>query len=50
MFWFFDGAIEKATGYRLTWHRLDLMNVPSMRGQVRLIKEWNRVGVWAKLG
>ena len=46
----FGGAIEKATGYRLTWHRLDLMNVESMREQVRLVKDWGRVGVWAELG
>ena len=42
----FGGAIEKATGYRLTWHRLDMANVPSMQEQVRHVKGWNRVGVW----
>lgn len=46
----FGGAIEKATGYRLTWHRLDLANVPSMQEQVRLIKAWGRVGVRAEMG
>ena len=45
----FCGAIKKATGYRLTWHRLDLANVPSMQEQVRLVKEWGRVGVKAEL-
>ena len=39
-----------ATGYKLTWHRLDLANVPSMQEQVRLIMEWGRVGVGAELG
>ena len=46
----FGGAIEKATGFKLTWHRLDLMNVESREEQVRLIKEWGRVGVKAELG
>ena len=45
----FGGAIEKATGYRLTWHRLDLMNVESTQDQVRLVKDWGRVGVWAEI-
>ncbi len=46
----FGGAIEKATGYRLTWHRLDLDNVESREEQVRLTKDWGRAGVRAELG
>lgn len=46
----FGGAIEKATGYKLTWHRLDLANVESREEQVRLIKDWGRVGVRAEIG
>ena len=45
----FGGAIEKATGYKLIWHRLDLMSVESMQEQVRLIRDWGRVGVWAEI-
>ena len=40
----FGGAIEKAADFQLTWHRLDLANVPSMQEQVRHVKGWNRVG------
>ena len=35
----FGGAIEKVTGFKLTWHRLDLANVPSMQEQIRLIRD-----------
>lgn len=45
----FGGAIEKATRFKLTWHRLDLANVGSRAEQVRLIKDWGRVGVRAEL-
>ena len=41
----FGGAIEAASGIKLTWHKLDLKNVPAREEQVRLIKEWGRVGV-----
>lgn len=43
-------SIREETGFQMRWHRLDLMNVESMQEQVRLIKDWNRVGVWAELG
>ena len=46
----FGGAIEKVTGFKLTWHRLDLANVESREVQVKLIKDWGRVGVKAELG
>ncbi len=41
----FGDSIREETGYQMRWHRLDLMNVESMQEQVRLIKDWNRVGV-----
>ena len=46
----FGDAIREKTGYQMRWHRLDLMNVESREEQVRLVKEWGRVGVWAELG
>lgn len=46
----FGEAIEQATRFKLKWHRLDLMNVGSMQEQVRLIKDWGRVGVKVELG
>ena len=46
----FGGAIEKSTGYKLIWHRLDLMNVEAMQEQVMLVKDWGRVGVRTELG
>ena len=46
----FGNSIKEMTGYQIRWHRLDLMNVESMQEQVRLIKEWGRVGVKAELG
>lgn len=45
----FGDSIKERTGFQMRWHRLDLMNVESMQEQVRLIKEWNRVGVCAEL-
>lgn len=41
----FGDSIREETGFQMRWHRLDLMNVESMQEQVRLIKDWNRVGV-----
>ena len=35
----FGKAIEKATGYKMTWQRLDLDHVGSRAEQVRLIKD-----------
>lgn len=46
----FGGAIEKSTGYKLIWHRLDLMNVEAMQEQVMLVKDWGRVGVRTEIG
>jgi len=39
-------GIEKATGYKIKWHELDLSKVESMEGQVARIREWGRVGAW----
>lgn len=44
----FGGAIEAASGVKLEWHRLNLNNVESRKQQVKLIKDWGRVGVWAE--
>jgi len=44
----FGGAIEAASGVKLEWHRLNLGNVKSRKQQVKLIKDWDRVGVWAE--
>jgi len=41
----FSMGITEATGYRLFWNTLDLSEVKSIRGQVRKIKAWGRVGV-----
>ena len=45
----FGHSIKEKTGFRMTWHRLDLANVPSMQEQVRLVKDWGRVGVWVEI-
>lgn len=41
----FGDSIREKTGFQMRWHRLDLMNVESRDKQVKIIKEWNRVGV-----
>lgn len=41
----FGDSIKEETGFQMNWHRLDLMNVESMQEQVRLVKDWGRVGV-----
>lgn len=41
-------GIEKATGYKIKWHDLDLSDVCEVREQVALIKEWGRVGAWTE--
>ena len=46
----FGDSIREETGFQMRWHRLDLMNVESMQEQVRLVKDWGRVGVKAELG
>lgn len=45
----FGDSIKEKTGFQMQWHRLDLANVGSMQEQVRLIKDWGRVGVMAEL-
>ena len=40
-------AIEKATGYKLKWHELDLSEVEDQAEQVARIKAWGRVNAWA---
>jgi len=39
--------IEKATGYKLRWHELDLSGIAGMDEQVAAIAAWGRVGVKA---
>jgi hypothetical protein len=41
----FAKGIEDKTGYRITWHRLDLSGVLRHSDQVAAIKAWGRVGV-----
>jgi hypothetical protein len=38
-------GIEKATGYKLKWHELDLSDVQDQAEQVARIRAWGRVGV-----
>ena len=42
-------GIEKATGYKLKWHELDLSKVDDHAEQVKRITAWGRVGVKAEL-
>jgi hypothetical protein len=37
-------GIEKATGYKIRWHELDLSDVCKVEEQVARIKAWGRVG------
>ena len=46
----FGDSIRDRTGFQMTWNRLDLMNVEAMQEQVRLVKDWGRVGVITELG
>ena len=39
-------GIEKATGYKLKWHELDLSEVDDQAEQAARIKEWGRVNAW----
>ena len=39
-----------AAGFQMTWYRLDLMNVLSREVQVKLIKDWGRLGVRTEIG
>jgi hypothetical protein len=41
----FGKAIKVITGYQLKWHRLNLSNIIDFVEQVRVIREWGRVGV-----
>ena len=36
----FGGAIEKAMGFKLTWHRLAPVNIPAREDALRLIRDW----------
>ena len=42
----FAMGIEKATGYKLLWHELDLSDVEGHAEQVARIKAWGRVKAW----
>jgi len=42
-------AIEKATGYTIKWHDLDLSGITGTQEQVAAIAAWGRVGVKAEL-
>jgi hypothetical protein len=46
----FTASIEKATGVRIKWHRLDLSNVAGRAAQIAAIASWGRVGVKMELG
>jgi hypothetical protein len=37
-------GIEKATGYKIKWHDLDLSDVCRVKEQIARIKAWGRVG------
>lgn len=39
-------GIEKATGYKLRWHELDLSDVEGHADQVARIKAWGRIKAW----
>lgn len=41
----FAKGIEDKTGYRITWHRLDLSGIFKHSAQVAAISAWGRVGV-----
>ena len=41
----FAQGIQDATCYNLFWNSLDLSEVKSIRGQIKKIKAWGRVGV-----
>jgi len=41
----FGKAIEEHIGYKLKWHRLNLSNIADAKEQIRVIREWGRVGV-----
>lgn len=39
----FTRIIEKTSGHRLVWHRLDLADVHGRDEQIRRVREWGRV-------
>src|ERR1035437_1092030 len=39
-------GVEKATGYKLRWHELDLSDVEGHAEQVAQIKAWGRIKAW----
>ena len=43
----FAAGIEKATGYRIQWQRLDLSAISDYAAQITAIAAWGRVGVSA---
>jgi hypothetical protein len=44
--WVFGVGIEKMTGFRIKWHRIDLSKIENPVEQVAKIKAWGRVGAW----
>lgn len=46
----FGDSIREKDGLPDEMHRLDLVNIESREDQVRLIKDWGRVEVWAEIG
>jgi len=39
-------GVERATGYKLRWHELDLSGVTERDEQVAQLREWDKFGVW----
>ena len=46
---FFSKRIEDATGVKIVWHTLDLTAVRNIGEQVRLMGEWERLGISGEL-